>query len=211
MIKAVVFDMDGTLLDSMHVWDHVGETYLAGLGIQAEEYLCDRLAAMSLTQGAQYMKETYDLDVCVEDIMKGIEDIVLYEYQEHLQLKEGVKDCLWRCKKRGLKLCVLSASSEEMVTSALRRCGILDDFLFIMTCERAGCAKDDLKIYEMALKRLDVHHEECVFVDDALYAISCMKQAGLMVYAVYDEANKNDWERICDTADQSFMSLSEWR
>lgn len=210
MIKAVIFDMDGTLLDSMHVWDHVGEQYLASLHIQAHHGLQEILTPMSIAQSAAYLKETYPISATLEAIKEGFEQCVLYQYQKNIQLKEGVKACLQRCKEKGLRLCVLSASSKQMIESACIRCGIYDAFEYIMTCDEAGYPKTDARIYEKIVDVLGLSKQECLFIDDAYYAISCMKEAGYKVYGVYDKANHKDWETIRRISDQSFISLKDW-
>lgn len=210
MIKGVVFDLDGTLLDSMHAWDHVGEQYLQRLHIQAEADLQETIADMSLKESAQYLKQHYHLNLSLEEIQKGIEDCVLHRYQKELQLKEGVLECISACQAKGWKLCVLTASSNAMAEAALKRCGIWDKFSFLMTCHDAGYSKSDEQIYETVLNKLRLDKKECLFIDDAYYAIAQIKRFGGTVYAVYDDANKKDWESICKISDQHFMSLSQW-
>ncbi|MEG0736490.1 MAG: HAD family phosphatase [Longicatena sp.] len=211
MLKAVVFDMDGTLLDSMHVWDHVGEDYLATLQIHAEEGLQEIITPMSLSQSAMYLKQTYQLEDTIEEIQQGIEAQVMKHYKEDIPLKNGVKECIERCVKENLRVCVLTASSLEMAQSAFRRCGILHHFEFIMTCEEADCPKTDVRIYQKTIEKLGIKKEECVFIDDALYAIECMRTNGYQVVAVYDEANDNDWNQICEISNQAVSALTDWK
>lgn len=210
MLKAVVFDLDGTLLDSMHVWDHVAESYLTSLGKTAKDGLQEVLTPMSLTQSSIYLKEEYRLTQDIAAIQQGIEAVVLAKYEQELQLKEGVKECLHDCKKRGLSLGVVTASSYAMTHAALTRNGVWDMFDSIMTCEQAKAAKNDPIIYERTLKQLHVDKKECIFVDDALYALKAMKQAGCIAYAVYDEANAAQWDKICEISDAHFRKIAQW-
>lgn len=210
MIKAVIFDMDGTLLDSMHVWDNVGDIYLSQQGISVQKDLQEYLSTMSIEESCHYLNEHYLHTKTVKQIQVDIEQIVLQRYEQDIPLKPGVKECIEHCLAQEVTLGVLSASSETMVNVALKRLGILSSFSFIMTCEKAGYSKRDPNLYHKTLEQFNLKGEECIFVEDAYHAIKCMKQEGYYVVAVYDDTNKQDWEKIGTIADEQYYDLSKW-
>lgn len=210
MIKAVVFDLDGTLLDSMGVWDSVAQQYLSSYQIQVDQEIQDILATYSLIEVAQYLTNRFSLLPAKEDVLKGIEAIVYEQYHTQIKAKEGVQQCIATCHAQGLACAVLTANSEALTMAALKNCQLMDMFSLIMTCDHIGRSKRDPAIYIEVAKQLGVSLQECIFIEDALYAIQTIKHAGAYVIGVYDEANKADWKTICEVSDQHFISLSQW-
>ena len=120
-MKGAIFDMDGTLLDSMQVWVHVGEQYLRNRGIEPEEGLGDVLFPMSMRDGAVYVKERYGLPDPPDMIVADMDDIVFGAYRDEVLPKPGVAAYLESLKKRGIPMAVATATNRPMVEAALAR------------------------------------------------------------------------------------------
>lgn len=210
MIRGYILDADGTLLDSMGIWEQLAQLYLQSQNMEAEENITDTLKTMTIPQSAAYLKQTYGIDKSVNMITDEIHELLLKQYEQNIILKEGVVDFLHHCHKKQIALCVLTANHEQPIRLALRRCGIEDDFVFMMSCEQENLDKNNPELYHRVIDKLGLAAEECMFVEDSLHAITCIKEAGYHVLAVYDKANEKDWQQICERSDKAVKDLSHW-
>ncbi|MEG0329698.1 MAG: HAD family phosphatase [Longicatena sp.] len=210
MIRGYILDLDGTVLDSMNVWEDVAQRYLASKGIQAKANLTKVLAPMSLNQSSKYLKKEYGLSESSTQIIKEINATIAKQYKEELPLKYGVKEFIERCCEQHIKIAILTASNIELTSAALKRCGIYEQFSFIMTCEEMKMDKTNPNIYEAALKKLALEKEDCIFIEDSYHAIACLKSIGCRCIAVYDKANEKNWIKIKQCSDVSVLDLSKW-
>ena len=160
MIKGAIFDIDGTLLDSMPIWENAGARYLATLGIKAKPDLKERLDALSLPEGAIYMQKEYGLSVSAEDILEGVNQVVKDFYYKEAVMKPGAYALVKRLKENGVKLIIATATDKEMAKAALIRNGIWQDFTGMITCEEAGAGKTSPKVFEFARQKLGTKKEE---------------------------------------------------
>ncbi len=209
-IKHAVFDVDGTLLDSMGVWHDLAGRYLRSLGVTPKKELGARLKTMSLTQAAPYLIREYGLSVDEEGLIKGINDLVREDYFYKVKLKEGVSDYLHLLKSLGIKLVIASASDEKHIKAALEREGVLSLFSEVLTCAGIGLNKDETSFFQFVAHVLGKLPCEITVFEDALHAVKCAKKAGCHVVGVYDEDAKEDTLEIlkyCDVYVPSFVGL----
>ena len=189
-IRGAIFDVDGTLLDSMFIWDTIGETYLRSIGYQPKENLNETFKNMSLHQAARYYQTEYGVTLSIDEIMDGVNAMLERYYRFEVPLKPGVAELLERLRQSGVKLCIATATDRHLVEAALDRCGVLSCFGEIFTCNEVGHGKDEPDIFEEALRFLGTEKAETVVFDDALYAVRTAKEAGFPVAAVYDSHEK---------------------
>lgn len=199
-ISAAIFDLDGTLLDSMPIWNTIGEQYLRNMGIEPRKDLNEKLKSMSLYQAACYYKRKYDVKLKTDEIIKGIVCLVDDYYQNKIPTKEGVPEFLEKLKQSGIKMCIATASEYHLAKAALKRCKILDYFLEIFTCTSVGYGKDKPHIYEAARMFMSTPKNETLVFEDALYAAQTAKKAGFYVVGVYDKS-ENKQEELKALAD----------
>lgn len=193
-ISGAIFDVDGTLLDSMGVWDTVGETYLRSIGYEPKENLNDIFKNMSLRQAARYYQTEYGVTLSVDEIVNGVNARLERFYRHEALLKPGAAELLELLVQKGVRLCVATATDRYLVEAALERCGVLDCFGEVFTCGEVGHGKDEPHIFETALRFLGTQKMETWVFDDALYAIRTAKKAGFPVAAVYDTYEKEQVE-----------------
>ena len=125
MIRGAIFDLDGTLLDSMSIWDTIGEDYVRSLGIEPRENLQETFATFTLEQAARYYQEHYGVALSVPEILRGIEDMVASAYQQTVPLKAGAADFLRVLKERGVSCAWLRAvTPRPLARAALRRLNV---------------------------------------------------------------------------------------
>ena len=189
-IRGTIFDVDGTLLDSMFIWDTIGEAYLRSIGYQPKENLNETFKNMSLHQAARYYQTEYGVTRSIDEIMDGVNAMLERYYRFEVPLKPGVAELLERLRQDGVKLCIATATDRHLVEAALDRCGVLSCFGEIFTCNEVGHGKDEPDIFEAALRFLGTRREETLVFDDALYAVRTAKEAGFPVAAVYDSHEK---------------------
>ena len=133
-LKCAIFDFDGTLFDSMFIWDNVGEIYLRSLEKEPKPSMREDVRALSLYQSACYFKQEYDLSLSVEEIMRGINQTIEHFYIHEVLPKPGVADFLKRMHKDGISMCIATASDRYQIEAALSRCGMEHYFEAIFTC-----------------------------------------------------------------------------
>ena len=193
-IRGAIFDVDGTLLDSMFIWDTIGETYLRSIGYQPKENLNETFKNMSLRQAARYYQTEYGVTRSIDEIMDGVNAMLERYYRFEVPLKPGVAELLERLRQDGVRLCIATATDRHLVEAALDRCGVLSCFGEIFTCNEVGHGKDEPDIFEVALRFLGTRREETLVFDDALYAVRTAKEAGFPVAAVYDSHERSQAE-----------------
>ncbi len=210
-IKGAIFDLDGTILDSMHMWENLGGAYLTDLGIKPDSDINSRLKTMSLAQAAEHFRDYYGLKKSVDEIIGETAARVSHFYKCEVETKSGVKEFLEFLKSKNVKMCIATASDTGLVHAALEHCGINGYFCRVLTCTETGVGKDSPKIYDAALQCLGTKKEETVVFEDAYHAIVTAKNNGYFTVGVYDSFEKNNEERIKETADKFIYSFDELR
>ena len=207
-IRGAIFDVDGTLLDSMFIWDTIGETYLRSIGYEPREKLNEVFKNMSLFQAARYYRTEYGVTLSIDEIMNGVNAMLERYYRFEVSLKPGVAELLAQLQASGVKLCIATATDRYLVEAALERCGVLSCFGAIFTCNEVGHGKDEPDIFEEALRFLGTEKAESVVFDDALYAVRTAKEAGFPVAAVYDSHERSQVE-VCARSDLYLEDLTQ--
>ena len=201
MIRGVIFDVDGVLLNSMPVWENLGEIYLEHLGIEAEKGLGETLFAMSLEEGADYLIENYGLKQTPGEIIAGLNREVQDFYGRKVPLKEGVRGYLQEFRDRKIPMAIATSGDRANAEAALKRLKVLSYFRAVFTCSEIGSSKSQPDIYYAAALQLDTDPSDTWVFEDALHAIRTAKKAGFRTAGVYDRANGRDLAQIRDTAD----------
>lgn len=208
-MKHIIFDLDGTLIDSMPVWKNTGRDFLISHGFAVPENLHSIVKTQTVSQTAAYFRQTLGVPYSVEEISKEIIQYVADAYRHHIPLKPFAREYLEKEAKNGSRMCILTASEADYILPALERLQLLDYFEFILTCSETGCYKSDAQVFEIAMKRLGGAHDNTVVFEDALYAVEGAKKGGFTVYAVADPVTEADCHLIQATADRYIHSYAE--
>lgn len=187
-VSGAIFDLDGTLLDSMPVWRTAGSRYLKSRGLSPAPGLDARLMRMSLRQAAETLIAEYALPEPPPAVMDGVNALIARFYREQAQPKPGAARLLEALRARGVPLCLATATDRPLVEAALRRCGLLDFFAAVFTCTEVGAGKDRPDIFEAARAFLGTPRAETWVFEDASHAARTARDAGFPVAAVYDPA-----------------------
>ena len=211
-IKCAIFDFDGTLFDSMFIWDNVGEIYLHSLGKEPKASIREDVRTLSLYQSACYFKEEYGIDLYVEEIMAGINQTIERFYIHEVQPKDGVVPFLKELKQQGTRMCIATASDRYQIEAALKRCGMKEIFEAIFTCTEVGHGKDEPEIFRKAMEYFVADRSNTVVFEDALHAIRTAKNDGFIVASVFDSSEKrqNEIRDLSDCYIPDFKHLEEF-
>ena len=212
MIQGIIFDFDGTLFDSMFIWDTAGEVYLRSIGKEPEDDLQKILKPMSLLQSAEYIREKYHIPLSVEEIMDGVNRTVEGFYFHTVEPKPGVIDFLEELHRRNIKMCIATATDRYQVEAALQRCGMLRFFSKIFTCTEVGSGKDRPDIFRRAMEHLQTDRKTTAVVEDAYHAIHTAKQDGFLVVGVYDshESRQQELLSLADVFLSDYFDLTSF-
>lgn len=208
-LQGAIFDMDGTLLDSMPAWRSLGASFLRRMGKEPDAELDHRLRTMSLRGGAAYCAEHYGLDMEPEEVIRRMRAEIEDFYRTRVTAKPGVERMLSLLKMEGVWMYVATATEHPLAEIALERAGLTGYFRGIVTCGDAGRDKSDPAVYEMALRRLRCRKEDAVVFEDALFALRTAKAGGFRTAAVYDESEAEQ-EAMRAEADYYIRSFEDW-
>ena len=211
MIRGAIFDVDGTLLDSMAIWEDAGARYLKGLGIQAQEDLGKLLFPMSLQEGAAYMKDRYDLKLSVSQIIEGVGDTVRDYYFYEAPLKNGAADFLGKLSRKDIPMAVATSSKLEHIEAAFKRLNVNQYFQKIFTCSQVGAGKSRPDIYFAAGRYLGTEPRETYVFEDVLHAIETADKAGFKTVGVYDRFSELKQEEIRKHSDIYLEDLTDFQ
>ena len=207
-VRGAIFDLDGTLLDSMRYWRRVGEDYLLRVGIQPPENLEELLQPLGFRESARLF-QGFGVPGTEEEIMAGIMEMMEERYRCSLPLKEGAEQLLRRLKAQGLRLCIATATKAPLPQLALERLGLADAVEFVLTCDEAGRGKDFPDIYLQCARRLGLPPQEIWVFEDSLHCVRTARHAGFPVIGVFDEDSAGNWEKIKERSSGWVLSLRE--
>ncbi|MBQ8393782.1 MAG: HAD family phosphatase [Clostridia bacterium] len=209
-IKGAIFDMDGTLIDSMGYWKTAPGDYIRSLGKEPKEDLGDRFLTLGLTNIYPQMCEEYGIDIPIEEVSRGIYAIMEKNYDK-VDIKPYVKDMLDDFKNMGIKMCIASATNSDLAKRVLMRLGIAEYFSGVLCCKDVGRGKRYPDIYNYALSYLGTEKEETPVFEDAVFAIRTLKANGFVSVAIEDKYTTMD-ERaeIKEKANYYIDSYANW-
>lgn len=212
MIKGAIFDLDGTILDSMPVWDTMGEKYLRILGYEPKEDINELFKSFSLQQAARYYISEYGVRATVDELIAGVNKLVEDYYFNIIPAKEGAKAFLQKLAENGVKMCVATATDKNLAQAALKRLGLCEYFSHIFTCSDVGHAKDEPVIYREALKHLGTNKCNTVVFEDALHAADTAKKDGFLTVGVQDSHTREQKEliQLCDAYIQDYLHTDDF-
>lgn len=209
MIKGIIFDLDGTLLDSMPAWEHLGEEYLREIGVEPEENLNEILADMSTRQGAEYVVRHYRLSLTVDQVIDGINDRIHDFYFYQAPMKPGIMEFIQYFQEKEIPMTIATASAREIVEAALKRLQIDGFFQKVLTCPDMKTNKTEPDIYIAAAENMQTVLAETWVFEDSLFALETAKHAGFPTVGVYDLSSASQWKKIQETADYSMENIAD--
>lgn len=185
MIRYAVFDVDGTLLDSSPMWEHLGSRYIKGVGLTPADGLDDALRTLSLEQAAAYMKREYSIPCSPEEIVRQITRLTESYYTNEVTPKKGAHELLSALDAHGVRMALATAGDKRLAAAALERLGLYGYFSAAASCSEYG-AKSSPEVYFAAAEMMFADPKETLVFEDSLHALLTAKKAGFVTAAVRD-------------------------
>ena len=186
-IDAVIFDMDGSLVDSMWMWRAIDIEYLGRYGIALPEDLQEKIEGMSFSETAHYFKEHFPIPESLEEIMEEWNRMAWDKYMYEVPLKKGIPEFLEGCRNSGIRLGIATSNSRVLVENVAEVHNLRDYFSCIMTGTDVLRGKPNPDIYLAVAEGLGVSPERCLVFEDIVAGILAGKNAGMRVCAVEDD------------------------
>lgn len=196
MITGAIFDVDGTLLDSMGFWMEAGERYLKEKGKTPEAGLGKTLYPMSMSAGAQYLKTHYGLEESTEEIIRGVNGVIRNFFACEVQLKPGAAEFLRQMQSHGIPMRAATATDKSILVPAFHRLKIGKYITEIFTCSEVGAGKDRPDVYHAARRSMGTDTESTWVFEDALHAAKTAAEAGFPTAGVYDKSGELNLEKL---------------
>ncbi len=198
---AVIFDLDGTLIDSMWVWEKLDEAFLGELNIPVPQDMNKELEGKSFTESAIYFKERFKLEMSIEEIMQKWNDTAKDLYMHKVPLKKGVKEFIEALKQNGIKMGIATSNSIELVNIVLKALEIEPYFMQVRTSCEVGKGKPFPDIYLKVADDLQVKPERCLVFEDIPNGVRAGKNAGMTAWCIRDRQEEVLWEEAKSVAD----------
>ena len=211
-LQSAIFDMDGTLVDSMGLWRTMGSVLAENHGAVPPPGLDRQVASLGLWEGTAYCKELFGLSEPVEELVQEIWGRIEHFYRHEVRPKPGVIRFLSILKMEGVWMYVATATDRPLAEAALKTAGLEGFFRGIITSREAGQEKrEGPEIYERALRRLRSTKKDTVVFEDALHALRTARAAGFRTAAVYDESEpeQEEMRRLAEYYIRSYEELTE--
>jgi len=199
--RAVIFDLDGSLVDSMWLWKEIDIEYLGRFGIPLPDRLQSQIEGMSFSETAVYFKEHFPIPDSIEKMKSDWNQMAWDKYMNEVPLKPGIPEFLEECRRRGIKLGIATSNSRELVENVAKVHKLHDYFSCIMTGCDVNKGKPAPDIYLAVSKALEIAPKDCLVFEDIIPGILAGKNAGMEVCAVEDAYSSSDRENKKALAD----------
>lgn len=208
-MRGAIFDVDGTLLDSMPVWWRASERFFENHNIEVTSEKFAEYKEMRLDDSLPQIRAEYGLDMSVDEMILEFRRLAAEEYRDSVQLKPYAKEYMEQLKNDGVKIAIATSGYEGLCKSAFERLGVWDLIDARAFSDEVGVSKSNPDIYLLAAKRIGIKPSECVVYEDITAGISGAKRGGFKTCAVFDESNEDDTEILKKLADNYIKSWSE--
>lgn len=212
-IKGIIFDMDGTLIDSLMIWDilwkKIGVKYSNDATFLPSRSDVQAVRTCTLEAAMRLIHEKYQIGESAKDVFLFATSVIKDFYTNEVKLKDGVLDFLRYAKVKNVKMCIASATTPELVNLALEHCNIKEYFMKIFSCAELNVGKEKPFIFEKALQYLETPISETWVFEDSPLPLKVVKRIGMPTVGIYDKYNASD--KVRSNCDIYIASANELR
>lgn len=207
--KGAIFDLDGTLIDSMDIWEKIDKKFLEKRNIAIPSDYIEKINSMSFKEVAKYTIERFNLKESEEELIKEWNEMALHEYCNNVKTKPNVKEYLKKLKEKGVKIGLATSSPKMLYEPVLKNNKIYEYFDVFTSLEDVKRDKNYPDIYLLAAQKLKLNPQDCVGFEDILISVRTMKKANFKVIGVYDKYANSETERIKKLSDKFIYDFKE--
>lgn len=200
-IKGAIFDLDGTLVDSMGVWHRIDDEFLGRRGFPADETYKQAVKTMKYETAAHYTIERYHLSESPEEVMAEWDAMALHEYRYHIKCKPGAAEFLRDLKAKGMKLALATVSHRGLLEAVLKGNEIYELFDVLTDVSQVSRGKEEPDLYLFAADQMGLEPQECMVFEDVLLGINSAKRGGFYTCGVKDHSSNTEEMEIRHVAD----------
>lgn len=202
--KYAIFDLDGTLVDSLPFWRELSREYLISKGLKTVPGdILERIKPLTVKESARLFINELGVEGTPESVAGEINDMMACHYREDIPMKPGVPEHLAALRARGVRMSVASATVEPLIDACLERLGLRHFFEFSLSCDTVGAGKSSPLVYQRAAERLGSLPADTAVYEDSLLAATTAKNAGFYLCVVADEASADSWDKLTSMADET--------
>ncbi len=209
-IEAVIFDLDGTLADSMWMWADIDKEYLSRFGFKPDSSLGTDIAGLSMEETAAFFKEHYGIEDSIEQIVQDWIDMSIDSYRHKVRLKPYAAEALRFFKAHGMKMAIASSNGIDMVRACLKSNGIEDYFADVVTSSEVPHGKPSPDVYLLAAERIGADPSACLVFEDIPVGLMAGRAAGMKVIGVRDDWSAGSENEMRELADMYFEGFEDF-
>ncbi|MCH5349112.1 MAG: HAD family phosphatase [Oscillospiraceae bacterium] len=208
-VKYIIFDMDGTLLDSLSVWADSDREFISDLGHNYDPVHSLAMKKMHFDSACDYLVETFSLPFSSREAGRRILEIVEHRYLNGIPLKDGAEEFIKAAHKAGIKMCIATSNKKSLAEGALQGLGIMKYMEFVLTSDEVGCGKESPMIFLKAAEMLGGTPDQTAVFEDSIHAVMSAREAGFHVVGVYDPLCEDEFAEIEKNAHRTIKSFTE--
>lgn len=206
----VIFDLDGTLLDSNWVWDKIDEEFPKKLGLDVKKNFYDEIAHMTTDQAAEYMIKEYHVSLTNKELQQLWLDMALDLYEHQVELKPGAMELLQKLKQQGIPFSLATSSFPNLCKRSLTRIGIYQDFHTILYSNDFGKNKENPDIYMAAAEAMGIPYHQCLVFEDIIAPLQALHRIGMGFAAVYEPHHERTAALLQQQVDYYIQDFNEF-
>lgn len=208
-MRGAIFDLDGTLIDSMWVWAKIDDELLRAFGEKPDEEYREAITKLSFREGAEYIISRYRLQKTPEQILKQIDDMAMHEYRANIRLKPGVREYLLELSRQGVSLAVGTSCTQALCRAVLESNGIINLFEHFIFANTIPGGKRTPEFFKVCAEKMGLECGDCTVFEDSVFAAQSAKAAGCRTVGIYDDYTGEQFNALREACGRTIHSFAE--